>query len=124
MRPAAARRIRRPGGDRVDARRGGAPAVVRGPYSIAKAADDRLAAATATALAPDAVASVSLHPGLVRTEGVMQFAEHLDLTDSQSPEGVGRVVAALAADPKVMGLTGRAVSVATLAERYSVDTAT
>lgn len=90
-------------------------------YSVAKAASDRLALATATALSADRVASVALYPGLVRTEGVMQFADHLDLAGSQSPEGVGRVVAALAADESVMSLTGRALTVAELARRYGVD---
>jgi NAD(P)-dependent dehydrogenase (short-subunit alcohol dehydrogenase family) len=90
-------------------------------YSTAKAADDRLAVAISAALAPDGVASVSLYPGLVRTEGVMQFADHLDLDRSQSPEGVGRVVAALATDEQVMALTGRALTVADLADRYGVD---
>lgn len=90
-------------------------------YSVAKTADNRLALETATALSPEGVASVAVHPGLVRTEGVLQFAEHLDLTGAQSPEGVGRVVAALAADPEVLSLTGRALVVADLAERYGVD---
>jgi len=90
-------------------------------YSVAKAASDRLAVATSTALAATGVASVALYPGLVRTEGVMQFAEHLNLAGSQSPEGVGRVVAALAADPEVMSLTGTAAWVADLARRYGVD---
>ena len=58
-------------------------------------ADDGLALAAAVQLREHRVASLALHPGLVRTEGVMQFAEHLDLTRSQSPEGVGRAVAAL-----------------------------
>jgi NAD(P)-dependent dehydrogenase (short-subunit alcohol dehydrogenase family) len=93
-------------------------------YSVAKAADDRLAAAMATTLEGDGVTSVALHPGLVRTEGVMQFAEHLDLTGSQSPEGVGRVVAALADDGERLWLTGRALGVAELATRYGVDTST
>jgi NAD(P)-dependent dehydrogenase (short-subunit alcohol dehydrogenase family) len=93
-------------------------------YRVAKAADDRLAQAMSAALARDGVASVAVHPGLVRTEGIMQFAEHLDLTGSQSPEGVGRVVAALAADPDVTGLTGQALPVADLATRYGVDPAT
>jgi NAD(P)-dependent dehydrogenase (short-subunit alcohol dehydrogenase family) len=52
-------------------------------YSVAKAADDRLVLAISTALATDGVASVALPPGLVRTEGVVQFAEHLELTDSR-----------------------------------------
>jgi NAD(P)-dependent dehydrogenase (short-subunit alcohol dehydrogenase family) len=104
-------------GARHDARYGVA-------YSVAKAADDRLAQAVSVALSADGVASVALYPGLVRTEGVMQFAEHLDLSDSQSPEGVGRVIAALAADGKAMALTGRTMTVAELARRYGVDPAT
>jgi len=90
-------------------------------YSVAKAADDRLAQATAAQLRAGGVSSVSLHPGLVRTEGVMQFAEHVDLAGSQSPEGVGRVVAALADDPDVLSLTGQALDVADLAGRYGVE---
>jgi NAD(P)-dependent dehydrogenase (short-subunit alcohol dehydrogenase family) len=90
-------------------------------YSVAKAAQDRLALASATALAEHGVASVALHPGLVRTEGVMQFAEHLDLNDSQSPEGVGRVVAALATDPALRQRTGQALNVAELARAYGID---
>jgi len=93
-------------------------------YSVAKAADDRLALAVSTALSDAGVVSVALHPGLVRTEGVMQFAEHLDLTDSQSAEGVGRVVAALAADGEAMSLTGRALTVSGLARRYGIDPST
>jgi dehydrogenase/reductase SDR family protein 1 len=92
-------------------------------YSVAKAASDRLALAVSTALSADGVASVALYPGLVRTEGVLQFAEHLDLAGSQSPEGVGRVVAGLAVDQDVMSLTGRALTVADLALRYGVDPA-
>jgi hypothetical protein len=66
-------------------------------------------------------ASVALHPDWVRTEGVLQYAAQLDLTGSQSPEGVGRVIAALAGDPELPGLTGRALRVSALAARYGVD---
>lgn len=90
-------------------------------YGMAKAADDRLALATAEQLRPHDVTSVALHPGLVRTEGVMQFADHLDLTASQSPEGVGRAVVALAGDPERHALTGQALDVAALADRYRID---
>lgn len=93
------------------------------PYNVAKAADERLVQATAGQLAGSGVASVGLYPGLVRTEGVLQAADFFDLTESQSPEGVGRVVAALAADPKVMALTGRSLRVEDLARRYGVDVA-
>jgi NAD(P)-dependent dehydrogenase (short-subunit alcohol dehydrogenase family) len=68
-------------------------------YAMSKAADDRLALAAAVQLRAYGVASLAVHPGLVRTEGVLQFAEHLDMADSQSPEGVGRAVIALAHDP-------------------------
>lgn len=92
-------------------------------YAMAKSADDRLALAGAVQLREYGVTCVALHPGLVRTEGVMQFAEHLDLSRSQSPEGVGRTVTALAADPERLRLTGRSLSVQELADRYGVDVA-
>lgn len=90
-------------------------------YAAAKCADDRLALAAAGQLRTHGVASMALHPGLVRTEGVMQFAEHLNLDGSQSPEGVGRSVVALMQDPRRMDLTGRALGVAELADRYGVN---
>ncbi|HEV2371370.1 MAG TPA: SDR family NAD(P)-dependent oxidoreductase [Streptosporangiaceae bacterium] len=93
----------------------------RAAYSMAKAADDRLALEAAHQLAGHKVASVGIHPGWVRTEGVLQFADQVDLTSSQSPEGVGRAVAALAADPALLDLTGQILDVAGLAERYGID---
>ena len=51
----------------------------------------------------------------------MQFADQVDLSSSQSPEGVGRTIVALAGDPEVMGLTGQALTVTALAARYGVD---
>ena len=70
------------------------------------------------------MASLAVHLGLVRTEGVLQFAEHLDMTGSQSPEGVGRAVAALADDPDLLALTGRALTVDALAARYGINVST
>lgn len=90
-------------------------------YAMAKAADDRLALVAGRQLAPHGVTSVALHPGLVRTEGVLQFAAHLDLSRAQSPTGVGRAVAALADDPEVAALAGRVLSLDAVAERYRVD---
>src|SRR6185437_5327588 len=46
----------------------------------------------------DNVAVVSLYPGLVRTEAVLAAAAWLDLSNSESPDFVGRVIAALACD--------------------------
>ena len=65
--------------------------------------------------------SVAVHPDWVRTEGVLQFADQVDQSASQSPEGVGRAIAALAGDPEVMGLTGQVLGVQALAERYGID---
>ena len=93
-------------------------------YMAAKCADDRLAQAAAEQLRAHGVASVALHPGLVRTEGVMQFAEHLNLDGSQSPEGVGRTVVALVQDPRLLDFTGQVLTVAELAHRYKVDITT
>ena len=44
-------------------------------YAMAKAADDRLALAAAVQLQEHKVASVAVHPGWVRTEGVLLYAE-------------------------------------------------
>src|ERR1700751_417658 len=90
-------------------------------YAMAKTADDRLALAAAIQLGEYGVASLAVHPDWVRTEGVMQFADQVDLSSSQSPEGVGRTIVALAGDPEVMGLTGQVLGVRALAERYGID---
>ncbi len=88
-------------------------------YSVAKASSDRMAACMAHELKEHGVAVVSLYPGLVRTEGVMQAAEHFDLSNSESPQFVGRAVAALAADPEVMRHTGRVLVTAAVARDYA-----
>ena len=90
-------------------------------YAMAQVADNRLALAAAIQLGEHGVASVALQPDWVRTEGVLQFAAHLDLTGSQSPEGVGRAIVALADDPDVLSMTGQALTVEALAERYGID---
>ena len=96
---------------------------------VAKGATDRLAAETAGELREHNVAVVSLYPGLVRTESVVAAAEggFIDLSNSESPQYVGRAVAALAADPNVLERTGRVLVVAEVAEEYGftdVDGAT
>src|SRR6266576_1541012 len=95
--------------------------VVTVSVAVAKTADDRLALAAAIQLGEHGVASLAVHPDWVRTEGVLQFADQVDLSTSQSPEGVGRAIVALAGDREVMGLTGQALTVTDLAARYGVD---
>src|SRR4029077_2316335 len=87
-------------------------------YGVSKAATDKMTADMATELKPYGVAVVSLYPGLVRTEKVMEAAKWLDLTNSESPEFIGRAVAALAADPHVLRYTGKVLVAAGLAMEY------
>ncbi len=87
-------------------------------YGVAKAADDRMAATMAHELRPHNVAAVSLYPSLVRTEGVLAAGPFFDLSNSESPQFVGRVVATLATDPKIMDKSGQVLVAAALAHEY------
>ena len=87
-------------------------------YGVSKAATDKLTADMAVELRPHGVAVVSLYPGLVRTEKVMEAAQWLDLTNSESPDFIGRAVAALATDPDVLRHTGQVLVAAALAKEY------
>ena len=92
-------------------------------YAVAKAADDALARTLSGRFPRGNVISVGLHPGMVKTEGVVQFADYLDLRGAETPEGVGRVVAALAADADRHLYDGQVLTVEALATRYGVSTA-
>ena len=48
----------------------------------------------------------------------LEAAAYLDLSNSESPQFIGRAVAALAADPNILALTGSVVVAAACAERY------
>jgi dehydrogenase/reductase SDR family protein 1 len=87
-------------------------------YGVSKAATDKMTADMAVELRPYGVTTVSLYPGLVRTEKVMEAAAWLDLTNSESPEFIGRAVVALAADSDVMRHTGAALVAADLGTQY------
>ena len=87
-------------------------------YGVAKAATDKLTADMALELKPLGVAVVSLYPGMVRTEKVMEAAQWLDLSNSESPEFIGRAVAALASDADAMRHSGRVLVAAALAQEY------
>lgn len=83
-------------------------------YGTAKAATDKLASDMAHELADRGVSVVSLYPGLVRTEAVLASGA-FDLSDSESPEFVGRAVAALHNDPGLPDRSGGVVVAAELA---------
>ena len=87
-------------------------------YGVAKMAADKMAVDMAYELREHGVSSVSLWPGLVRTEGVMRGREKEKLPHSESPQFVGRAVAALAADPKILEKSGQILIAAELARKY------
>jgi dehydrogenase/reductase SDR family protein 1 len=90
-------------------------------YGVAKAATDKMTADMARELRDHQVAVVSLYPGLVRTEKVMQAAKWLDLSNSESPQFLGRAVIALAYDPYVLARTGEVLVAAKLAQEYGFN---
>jgi NAD(P)-dependent dehydrogenase (short-subunit alcohol dehydrogenase family) len=88
-------------------------------YGVSKAATDKMTADMARELREHNVAAVSLYPGLVRTEKVMEAAAFLDLSNSESPQFIGRAVVALASDSNIMQKSGQALVAARLAQEYS-----
>jgi dehydrogenase/reductase SDR family protein 1 len=86
-------------------------------YGVAKAATDKLTSDMAHELRPHGVTVVSLYPGLVRTEAVMA-AGVFDLSNSESPEFIGRAVAALTGDAERSRFSGSVVVAAALAAEY------
>ncbi|EST54167.1 short-chain dehydrogenase [Brevibacillus panacihumi W25] len=103
-------------------------------YSLAKIAPIHMAAAMAQELAPHQVAAVSVTPGFLRSEEMLdyfgvkeenwqdavksdvQHAEHFG--ESETPFFIGRAIAALAADPHIMQKTGQALSSWSLSDEY------
>ncbi|MCC6556643.1 MAG: SDR family NAD(P)-dependent oxidoreductase [Polyangiaceae bacterium] len=89
-------------------------------YDVAKAGVVRLMAGLARELEGHGVSAIALAPGFMRTERVM--AEHakraFDLSGTESPEYLGRAVAALAGDPDVMRWSGQVLTAGDLARVY------
>lgn len=91
-------------------------------YGTAKAATDKMTADMADELRQHGVAVLSLYPGLVRTEAVMLAAESgwLDLSNSESPEFTGRIIATLCDDSALMRRSGKVSVVASLAVEFGL----
>jgi NAD(P)-dependent dehydrogenase (short-subunit alcohol dehydrogenase family) len=95
-------------------------------YDLAKAAMNRLAFGMAEELRPHGVTSLALSPGWMRTEFVLaghqtdeaHWRDVPALARTESPRYLGRAVAALAADPKVISKSGKVHRVADLAREY------
>ncbi|MEA2731144.1 MAG: hypothetical protein QOF70_5619 [Acetobacteraceae bacterium] len=99
-------------------------------YDLAKAAVNRMAFALAHELTPHEATAVSLTPGWLRSEAMLEAynvteANWRDATKvqphfaiSESPAFVGRAVAALAVDPDRMRWSGQSLSSGQLAKIY------
>jgi NAD(P)-dependent dehydrogenase (short-subunit alcohol dehydrogenase family) len=99
-------------------------------YDLAKAAVNRMAFALAHELAPHGATAVSLTPGWLRSEAMLEayrvseanwrdavkIQPHFAI--SESPSFVGHAVAALAADPDVARWNGQSLSSGQLAKIY------
>jgi dehydrogenase/reductase SDR family member 1 len=91
-------------------------------YGAAKAATDKLSADMAHELLAHGIAVISLYPGLVRTEAVMEAAKAgwLDISNSESPEFVGRVIAAFAEHSSALNCSGQTLVAAALAQELGI----
>jgi dehydrogenase/reductase SDR family member 1 len=91
-------------------------------YGIAKAATDKMSSDMAHELRQRGVAVVSLYPGLVRTEAVLEAAKGgwLDLSNSESPEFIGKVIAALFRDSNLMQRSGKVLVAAEVAREFGI----
>ncbi len=94
-------------------------------YDLAKHSIVRFLWGLAQELREYKVATVALAPGFMRTERVTSHVEReIDwkkvpwLKKSESPEYIGRAVAALAGDPHLMRKSGKAFHVGELARQY------
>jgi NAD(P)-dependent dehydrogenase (short-subunit alcohol dehydrogenase family) len=93
-------------------------------YDLAKSAMNRMAFTMGTELKPHGITALALSPGFMRTERVMKvFAEdpsHAEIAGfpTETPEYVGRAVAALAADRDVLRHSGKVLCAGDLAVEY------
>lgn len=102
-------------------------------YGFSKQAVMKMAEVLAPELRPHGIAAVAVTPGFLRSEAVL---EHFGVTEaswrdavakdpyfagSETPFYVGRAIAALAADPRVILKTGQVLSSWELADEYGFD---
>ncbi len=93
-------------------------------YGVCKGTIDRMSEDMAFELEKYGVGVFSLYPGQVRTEGMVEYARHsegVDLSKMETPQFVGRTVAALASDEDCLEWTGQILIAAELAQRYGIS---
>ncbi|MCL2929394.1 MAG: SDR family NAD(P)-dependent oxidoreductase [Trichodesmium sp. MAG_R01] len=99
-------------------------------YGAGKAAKDRLAADMAVELKPDNIASISIWPGIVSTERIINLTHQSDNSNIlnmfgdtknwETPFFIGRVIATLATEANIMNHTGKVCIVAEVAKKYNI----
>ncbi len=92
-------------------------------WMLAHRAVNRIVEAMKSDLVKRRIAAIALAPGWMRTERVMMHTSEKDkksarFSKSESTEYVGRAVASLAADPKVLRRAGKLLFVGDLAAEY------
>ena len=102
-------------------------------YDLVKTAVNRLAFAQAHELDPHGITALAVTPGFLRSEAML---DHFGVTEatwrdagkqdrhflaSETPRFIGRVVAALAADPNVAAKAGQVSTSWDLAEQYGIE---
>lgn len=87
-------------------------------YGMSKAATDKLTADLSAQLGEFGITAVSLYPGLVRTESVLENAQFFDMSNSESPQFQGRAVGHLYADAERQAKSGKVFTTAALALEY------
>jgi NAD(P)-dependent dehydrogenase (short-subunit alcohol dehydrogenase family) len=104
-------------------------------YDFVKTSVIRLAFMLATELRKQRVTALALTPGFIRSEAMLEYfgvsesnwrdavRKRPDFAESESPLYVGRVVAALAADPAVSKRTGRVFAAWDLGPEYGLTDA-
>jgi dehydrogenase/reductase SDR family member 1 len=99
---------------------GGGMYAVNVAYGVGKAAVDRLAKDMAHELRQYNVTSVSLWPGIVRTERLVAMGDKspFDLSKGESAQFSGRAIVALYQDPNRIEKTGKVLVTAELAQEY------
>jgi NAD(P)-dependent dehydrogenase (short-subunit alcohol dehydrogenase family) len=86
-------------------------------YDVAKNGACRAAEVLAGELEDHGIAVVALSPGWMRVERMTGLSGE-QLAQTESPEYIGRAVAALAGDPAVIRRSGQALAVGNLAREY------
>lgn len=93
-------------------------------YGVAKVGLDKMAADMAIDLEGTGVTTLSLWPGLVRTETLLaagvEEIEGFPVAEAETPEFIGRVIAALAADPTTARRTGHTLVATEAADEYGI----